>query len=220
MWANWCQPMCSFSYNTKALPNGLSSYAEAWDPKFKERIIVISMRITQAIAPLLAAAHHATKKPLAQCLPEWQAGIERMKELRPNIMQVSSNYPQAQQLNETGECDLFMSPDSRTTLFRKSQGAPVDQGYAEGRRVRDAGWRRAGRRRAEPGRSASRSSTRCSARKRRRYIAKTFHSKPTNTKTVLPAGLNFPDLIPLDWEYFADNRNAMIERFEREVSAR
>ena len=52
------------------------------------------------------------------------------------------------------------------------------------------------------------------------YIAKTFHSKPTNTKTVLPAGLTFPDLIPLDWEYFADNRNAMIERFEREVSAR
>jgi hypothetical protein len=26
--------------------------------------------------------------------------------------------------------------------------------------------------------------------------------------------------IPLDWEYFADNRNAMIERFEREVSAK
>ena len=128
MWANWCQPLCSFSYNTKALPNGLSSYAEAWDPKFKERIIVISMRITQAIAPLLAATHHVTKKPLAQCLPEWQAGIERMKELRPNIIQVSSNYPQAQQLNETGECDLFMSPDSRTTLLRKSQGAPVDQG--------------------------------------------------------------------------------------------
>ena len=51
MWANWCQPLCSFSYNTKSLPNGLSSYAEAWEPKFKERIIVISMRITQANPP-------------------------------------------------------------------------------------------------------------------------------------------------------------------------
>jgi len=127
MWANWCQPMCSFSYSTNALPKGLASYAEAWDAKFKERIIVISMRITQAIVPLLAATHHVTKKPLAQCLPEWQAGIERMKELKPNIIQVSSNMPQAQQLNETGECDLFMSPDSRSTLFRKSQGAPVDR---------------------------------------------------------------------------------------------
>ncbi|MBN9265296.1 MAG: hypothetical protein J0I75_12190, partial [Hyphomicrobium sp.] len=52
------------------------------------------------------------------------------------------------------------------------------------------------------------------------YIAKTFFSKPTNTKTVLPADLSFPELVALDWEYFADNRNAMIERFEREVSAR
>jgi len=40
-----------------------------------------------------AATHYVTKKPLAKCLPEWQAGIARMKELRPNIMQVSTNYP-------------------------------------------------------------------------------------------------------------------------------
>ena len=52
------------------------------------------------------------------------------------------------------------------------------------------------------------------------YIAKTFHSRPTNSKTVLPDGVKFPDLIALDWEYFADNRNAMIERFEREVAAK
>ena len=63
MWANWCQPMCSASHNTKALPNGLSSYADAWDKKFKEKIVVISMRITQAIAPLVAAASLATGKP-------------------------------------------------------------------------------------------------------------------------------------------------------------
>ena len=119
MWANWCQPMCSFSYNTKSLPNGLDSYADAWDPKFKERIIIISMRITQAIAPLLAATQFVTKKPLDKCLPDWQQGIERMKQLKPNIMQISTNAPQAQQLNESGECDLYMSPDSRTTLLRK-----------------------------------------------------------------------------------------------------
>jgi len=219
MWANWCQPLCSFSYNTKALPNGLSSYAEAWEPKFKERIIVISMRITQAIAPLLAATHHVTKKPLARCLPEWQAGIERMKELRPNIIQVSSNYPQAQQLNETGECDLFMSPDSRTTLLRKSQGAPVDQGMPkEGVFAMPAGVAL-----VEGGPNQDAGITFLNemlSPETQAYIAKTFHSKPTNAKTVLPAGLTFPDLIPLDWEYFADNRNAMIERFEREVSAR
>ena len=152
MWANWCQPLCSFSYNTKALPNGLASYAEAWDPKFKERIIVISMRITQAIAPLLAATHHVTKKPLSECLPEWQAGIERMKELRPNIMQVSTNYPQAQQLNETGECDLFMSPDFPHHAVPQGARGAGGPGHAQGGPVRDAGRRRPRRGWAEPGR--------------------------------------------------------------------
>ncbi len=219
MWANWCQPLCSFSYNTKALPKGLASYAEAWDPKFKERIIVISMRVTQAIAPLLAATHHVTKKPLSECLPEWQAGIERMKELRPNIMQVSTNYPQAQQLNETGECDLFMSPDSRTTLFRKAQGAPVDQGMPkEGLFAMPAGVAL-----VEGGPNQDAGITFLNemlSPETQAYIGKTFYSRPTNAKTVLPQGLSFPDLVSLDWEYFADNRTAMIERFEREVSAR
>ncbi len=152
MWANWCQPMCSFSYNTRAVPKGLASYAEAWEPRFKERIVVISMRITQAIAPLLAATHHVTKKPLAQCLPEWQAGIERMKELRPNIMQISTNYPQAQQLNETGECDLFMSPDFAHHAVPKDARGAGRSGHAARRHLRHAGGRRAGRRRAESGR--------------------------------------------------------------------
>ena len=218
MWANWCQPMCSFSYNTQTVPKGLI-YAEAWDTKFKERIIIISMRITQAIAPLLAATHYMTKKPLNQCLPDWQQGIERMKQLKPNIIQVSTNAPQAQQLLETGECDLYMAPNSRTTLLRKLKGAPVDQGrpkegilampagiaLVEGGPNQDIGLQFLNEM-LSPDIQA--------------YIAKTFFSKPTNTKTVLPADLSFPDLVSLDWEYFADNRNAMIERFEREVSAR
>jgi putative spermidine/putrescine transport system substrate-binding protein len=219
MWANWCQPMCSFSYNTKGIPGGLKSYAEAWDPKYKDRIILISMRITQAIAPLMAATHHVTKKPLSQCMPEWQAGIERMKELRPNILQVSTNAPQAQQLHETGEADLYMSPDSRTTLFRKSQGAPVEQGLpAEGVLAMPAGIAL-----VEGGPNQDLGIAFLNemlSPETQAFIAQTFYSRPTNSKTVLPPGLTFPELVSLDWEYFADNRNAMIERFEREVSSK
>ena len=51
-------------------------------------------------------------------------------------------------------------------------------------------------------------------------IARTFFSLPTNAKTPRPTELNLPDLVVLDWEYFADNRNRWIERFEREISAR
>ena len=151
MWANWCQPMCSASHNTKSLPNGLASYADAWDKKYKEKIVMISMRITQAIAPLVAAASLATGKPLGQSMKEWQAGFEKLKELKPNILQVSAQGPQLQQLLESGEVDLYLSPDFAHDAVPQGARRADRPDLSEGRRVRDAGRRRAGERRAEPG---------------------------------------------------------------------
>jgi putative spermidine/putrescine transport system substrate-binding protein len=219
MWVNWCQPMCSGSYNTKNVPNGMASYADAWDRKYRDKIVMISMRITQAIVPLVAAASLATGKPLVAAMKEWQAGFEKLKEMKPNILQVSTQMPQGQQLLESGECDLFLSPDSRSTLFRKAQGAPVEQAYPkEGVFAMPAGVAlvRGGPNQdlgvkfinemLDPGTQA--------------LIAKTFYSKPTNSKTVLPEGVKFPELVVLDWEYFTDNRTVWIERFEKEIAAR
>lgn len=219
MWANWCQPMCSASYNTNSVPGGMASYADAWDPKYKDSIILISMRITQAVAPLLAATHLATGKPLSECLALADEGFEKLKELRPNILQVSTNGPQAQQLLETGESLIYMSPDSRTTLFRKSAGAPVEQAYPkEGVIAMPAGVAL-----VADGPNQDLGMTFINellSAETQALVAKTFYSKPTNTKAVLPDGLTFPDMVVLDWEYFADNRNGWIERFEREVAAR
>jgi putative spermidine/putrescine transport system substrate-binding protein len=36
----------------------------------------------------------------------------------------------------------------------------------------------------------------------------------------MPSEFSLPPLVVLDWEYFADNRNRWIERFEREIAAR
>ncbi len=219
MWANWCQPMCSFAYNTDAVKTAPTSYADAWSPAYRDRVVLVSMRITQAIAPLLAATHHATGAPLAKCLPLWRDGIARLKELRPNILQISSNYAQAQQLNETGECDLLLSPDSRSTLLRKKQGAPVDQAYPkEGVLAMPAGIALV---KGGPNQEAGQIFlNEMMSPETQAYIAQNFYSRPTNRKTVLPAGLSFPDLITLDWQYFSENRNQMIEIFEREISAR
>ncbi|MFY8038688.1 MAG: extracellular solute-binding protein [Bosea sp. (in: a-proteobacteria)] len=219
MWVNWCQPMASFAYNTRAVKEAPTSYADAWDPRYRDRVVLVSMRITQAIVPLLAATHHATKAPLAQCLPLWREGIARMKELRPNILQVSSNYAQAQQLNETGECDILLSPDSRSTLLRKTQGAPVDQAFPrEGLFAMPAGVALV---RGGPNEELGRMFiNEMMSPETQAYIAQSFFSRPTNRKTVLPAGLSFPELITLDWGFFTENRNQMIEIFEREISAR
>lgn len=219
MWVNWCQPMASFSYNTRSVKEAPKSYADAWSDRYRDRVVLVSMRITQAVVPLLAATHHATGAPLKDCLPLWRNGIARLKELRPNILQISSNYAQAQQLNETGECDLLMSPDSRSTLLRKAQGAPVDQAYPkEGLFAMPAGVALV---RGGPNEELGRIFlNEMMSPETQAYIAQNFYSRPTNTKTVMPAGLTFPDLIALDWGFFAENRNQMIEIFEREISAR
>ncbi len=219
MWANWCQPLCSVSHNTKLVPNGLSSYADAWDKKYKEKIAVISMRITQAIVPLVAAASLATGKPLKDSMTEWKAGFEKLKELKPNILQVSAQTPQLQQLLESGEVDLFMSPDSRSVLFRKSQGAPVDLSYPkEGVFAMPAGVALV---KGGPNLDLGmKFINEMLAPDTQALIAKTFFSKPTNAKTTLSDGLKFPELVVLDWEYFTDNRAIWIERFEKEIAAR
>ena len=142
-----------------------------------------------------------------------------MRELKPNILQITTNPPQAQQLHESGEVDLFLSPDSRTTLFRKSQRAPVDLAYPkEGTVAMPAGVALVkGGPNPELGMKFI---DELLNPETQALIGRTFFSKPTNTKTVMPSELNLPPLVVLDWEYFADNRNRWIERFEREIAAR
>jgi putative spermidine/putrescine transport system substrate-binding protein len=219
MWANWCFPAASISYQTQNVPSAPTSYAEVWDRKYREKVILISMRITQAVVPLLAAAHLATGKPLAECLKVADEGFAKLRELKPNILQITTNPPQAQQLHESGEVDLFLSPDSRTTLFRKSQKAPVDLAFPkEGTVAMPAGVALVkGGPNQELGQKFI---NELLDPETQALIAGTFWSKPTNTKAVAPAGLNLPELVVLDWEYFADNRNRWIERFERDISAR
>lgn len=219
MWANWCFPAASISYNTDNVKSAPASYAECWDRKYRDKVIIISMRITQAVVPLLAATHVATGKSLAECLRLADEGFAKLRELRPNILQITTNPPQAQQLHESGEVDLYLSPDSRTTLFRKSRGAPVDLARPrEGMVAMPAGVAL-----VKDGPNQELGMTFINELldpETQALAARTFFSLPTNTKTAKPADLDFPDLVVLDWEYFADNRNRWIERFEREIAVR
>jgi putative spermidine/putrescine transport system substrate-binding protein len=219
MWANWCFPAASISVNTDNVKPMPTSYAEVWDRKYREKVILISMRITQAVVPLLAATALATGKPMSECLKLADEGFGKLRDLKPNILQITTNPPQAQQLQESGEVDLYLSPDSRTTLFRKSQRAPVDLAFPkEGTVAMPAGVAMV---KGGPNQELGmKFINELLDPETQALIAGTFFSKPTNTKAVAPPSLRLPELVVLDWEYFADNRNRWIERFEREISAR
>ena len=114
---------------------------------------------------------------------------------------------------------MYLSPDTRTVLFRKEQGAPVDQAQPrEGCVAMPAGVAMVAN--GPNPELGMKFINELLNPETQAIVARTFYSNPTNTKTVKPAGVNLPELVVLDWEYFADNRNRWIERFEREIATR
>ena len=46
MWANYLAPWQGIAYNKNALPNGVASWGDVWDAKFKGRVILPSLQNT------------------------------------------------------------------------------------------------------------------------------------------------------------------------------
>ena len=124
-WANYQQPWAGIAYNTKALPKGVPSYASLWEPANKGRVIVPSLQNTEGLWTLLAAAHLETGKPFAQAQYEMDAGFKKLASLKPNVLTVYTNQPQAENLLESGEAPLMSGQFSSYTLIRAAAGAPV-----------------------------------------------------------------------------------------------
>lgn len=102
-------------------------------------------------------------------------------------------------------------------LFRKDQGAPVDQA----RPIEGAFAMPAGLALVKAGPNPELGMTFINEMlnpETQELIAETFYSKPTSTNAAVPPELDL-DLAVLDWEYFSDNREQWIERWEREIAA-
>jgi putative spermidine/putrescine transport system substrate-binding protein len=125
MWANYVQPWAGVAYNTKALP-GVASWAAMWDAKAKGKVIIPSLQNTEGMWTLFMAAHLATGKPLAQAQFEIDAAFDKLKALKPNVINVYSVMSQAFNLLEQGEISMLAGNFSSYTLPRKAAGAPVN----------------------------------------------------------------------------------------------
>ena len=124
-WANYQQPWAGVAYNAKALPGGVPSYASLWEPVNKGRVIVPSLQNTEGLWTLLAAAHLETGKPFAEAQYDMDAGFKKLAALKPNVLTVYTNQPQAENLLESGEGPVMSGQFSSYTLVRAAAGAPV-----------------------------------------------------------------------------------------------
>jgi len=124
MWANYAQPWAGVAYNTKAL-KGVSSWNQLWEPQHKGKVILPSLQNTEGMWTIFMAAHLATGKPLAQAQYEVDAAFDKLRTLKPNVVNVYSQMSQAFNLLEQGEITMLAGNFSSYAQPRQAAGAPV-----------------------------------------------------------------------------------------------
>src|SRR5438132_1371080 len=81
-------------------PAGVATWAELYDAKYKGRLVLPSLQNTEGLANLVMAAHLETGKPIADAQFDIDAGFKKIKTLKPNILTIYTQIPQAFNLLE------------------------------------------------------------------------------------------------------------------------
>lgn len=217
MWANYQQPWAGIAYNATKMKTPPASWTELWAPAEKGKVIIPSLGNTEGYWTLLAAAHLETGKPFKEAQYDIDAGFRKLKSLKPNLLNIYTNAPQAINLLEQGEASLIGGQFSAYTLIRKADGSPVDLAIPkEGGFAMPSGLARVTD--APAGGLADAVIDMFLSPEVQGVLAVKAFVAPTNTATPKPAG--FPDSASLfapDWAHFTKNRPAWIERWNKEL---
>ncbi len=212
-WANYQQPWVGIAYNGKALPKGVASYAALWEPALKGKLIVPSLQNTEGLWTLLAATHLETGKPFAQAQYDMEPGFRKLAGLKPNVLTIYTNQPQAENLLESGEAAAMSGQFSSYTLIRAAAGAPVGlSAPAEGTFAMPSGVCKV---KGGPNEAAADAFINefLGAEIQSILVEKSF-VLPTNPAASIPVGFTVPpDPFVPDWQNVNKNREAWISRW-------
>jgi putative spermidine/putrescine transport system substrate-binding protein len=103
----------------------LVSYADLWDPKFRQRYLMTTPKFTQSLYLLIAAATLVTGKPLKQSQYEIDIAWPKMAELKPNVVSTYENPSQVMMVAQ-GQVDIAGIEYSKNLFPYTVQGAPLD----------------------------------------------------------------------------------------------
>jgi len=218
MWANYQKPWAGIAYSTKRMKSPPATWADIWDPKFAGKVIVPSLSNTEGFWTLLAAAHLETGKPYKDAQYEIDAAFKKVKALKPNLLNVYTNAPQAINLMEQGEAWMIAGQFSAYTLIRKADGSPVDLAVpADGGFAMPSGIAKV--KGAPAGDLSDAVIDFFLSPEAQTILAEKAFVAPTNKGTPKPAG--FPDSASLfapDWAFVAKNRAAWVDRWSKEMT--
>ena len=215
-WVNYQQPWVGIAYNKQAMPQGVDSYQALWAPANRGKVILPSLQNTEGLWTMIVAAHLETGKPFAEAQYEVEAAFKKLATLKPNLLTIYTNQPQAENLLESGEAALMSGQFSSYTLIRAAGGAPVGLAAPkEGIFAMPSGICK-----VKGGPNEALANAFIDAylgTEIQQILAEKSFVLPTNTDAQLPAGFTAPAGSPFspDWEHVNKNRDAWIQRWNQ-----
>ena len=214
MWANYQMPWAGIAFYSKDA-KAPTSWADLWAPEVAGKVIIPSLRNTEGFWALLAAAHLETGKPFKEAQYEIDAGFKKLKSLKPNLLNVYTDAPQAINLLEQGEAAMIGGQFSAYTLIRKAAGSPIDLAIPkEGGFAMPSGITKV--KGGPAGDLADAIIDMFLSPEVQSVLAAKAFVTPTNPDTPRPAG--YPDpasLFSPDWAFFAKERGGWVDRWNQ-----
>jgi putative spermidine/putrescine transport system substrate-binding protein len=215
LWVNYHQPWTGVAYNATRL-KGVDSWTELWDGKHRGRVVVPSLQNTEGLGNLWMAAHLETGKPLRQAQYEVEAGFKRLKALKPNLLTIYTQMPQAFNLLEQGEAWLIGSAFSTNTLDRKRKGAPVDLAAPkEGIFAMPSGIAKV--KNGPQPELTHQFLNEFLGPEYQKITAELAAALPTRVGVPAPPGMPKADPFVPDWAFVAKQRKGWVERWDKEM---
>jgi len=216
MWTNYQLPYAGIAHAPAKLKTAPASWADVWDAKYKGKVIVPSLQNTEGLSVFFMAAHLETGKPMKEAQYQTDAAFKKLRALKPNLLTIYTQMPQAFNLLEQGEAWMIAGALSSYASERKRQGAAVEMGAPkEGVMAMPSGIARV-KNGPQPELAWAFINEMLGA-EYQKILTEVAAAVPTNTAVAVPAGIPKDVFVP-DWANVAEQRKGWVERWDKEMS--
>ena len=215
MWVNYLQPYAGIAYSTGKLKAAPASWADLWDAQYKSKVIVPSLQNTEGLSLFYLAAHLETGKPLKDAQYDTDAAFRKLRALKPSLLTVYTQMPQAFNLLEQGEASMIAGALSSYASERKRQGAAVEMvSPKEGVMAMPSGIAKV-KNGPQPELALAFINEMLGV-EYQKILTEVAAALPTNTAVPVPAGMPKDVFVP-DWAHVAKERKGWVERWDKEM---
>jgi len=215
MWANYMQSTTGVAVNTSQVRQ-VGSYAELWTPAYKGKLIIPSLQNTEGLSMFLVAAALETGKSMKDAQYEPEAAFRKLKALKPNLLTVYTQLPQALNLLEQGEARAIGGMIGLNAFERKAKGAPIDLVLPkEGGMAMPTGIAKV---KGGPQPEMADAFIEAMLGAWQQQICDISLALPANTTVAAPAGVPKGTVFIPDWNYISEQRKGWVERWDREMA--